>query len=513
MKKSVRLKITAIFIGITALLILAVCLANTFFLQPYYEKRKVGEMEAAYDAVCRIMEDTESTFLSDMFGDAIDPDSAQLPYDGIFRELSDRSNIDTVLLDTRNNVFIGLSREDSWLVSKLETYIEFSDLMQDQLPKSMYSIVREHDDYIIQRTFDKRTGSTFLESWGKLPDQTTYFLMSIPLTSIAESASIMNHFTFVVGLLVLVIGSLIIWFATDAVTRPLNRLAQIAKKISELDFSEKYEGTGEDEIAVLGNSINTMSDTLDRTITDLQNANTKLQEDIDLKEKIDVMRKDFISNVSHELKTPIALIEGYAEGLVEGLGEDPETRDYYCNVIMDESAKMNKMVKQLTSLTNYEFGVNTLTIEEFNLSELVKNVLLNHSIAMKEKGAVLITSIPESCIAMADEFKIEEVVTNYLTNALNHLDGEKRIIVCMERKDVRTVRLSVYNDGERIPEESLPRIWEKFYKVDKARTREYGGSGIGLSIVKAVMEAHGQEYGVTNKDAGVEFYITLDSVQ
>ena len=512
MKKSVRLKITAIFTGITVFLILAVFLINRYFLQGFYENQKVAELETAYGVLSSIVEKAgeKGVYFYDMFTDR--PNFSGEEHSDIFREFSDKSNIDIVLLDPQTDVFIGASREDAWLAQKLRTYIEFNDIMEVQIPKSLYTVIRSNEDYTVQRTFDQRTRTMFLESWGRLSDRKTWFIMSIPLVSIAESARIMNRFLLIVGLIVLVIGSLIIYFTTEAVTKPLNQLAGISEKMSALDFSEKYKGNSEDEIGVLGNSMNTMSDRLSETISDLTEANRKLQEDIDLKEKIDTMRKDFISNVSHELKTPIALVEGYAEGLCEGLAEDPETRDYYCGVIMDEAGKMNRMVKSLTSLTNYEFGAYELTVEEFDITELIKNVLSKYSLSFAEKDARVDLLLPESCTCLADEFKIEEVFTNFITNALNHLAGERNIVIRLQRTDVKTVRLSVYNDGEPIPEESLPRIWEKFYKVDKARTREYGGSGIGLSIVKAIMEAHGKEYGVRNREHGVEFYITLDSV-
>ena len=507
MKKSVRFRITALFIGIIVFIIMTVCLVNHYFLQSFYEKQKISEMETAYAALKGAVESAEDKgiFFYDIFsGD----DSGRLDIISTFAE---KSNIDILIYDRDTGVYIGTSRENDWMLSKLETYLEFSDIMQNQLPRSMYQVVRETPEYTIQRTFDRRTGNMFLESWGVFSDSLS-FIMSLPVIGIQESARIMNRFLLFVGIVMLIIGSVIVYFTTDALTKPLNSLASIAQRIASLDFSCKYEGNAQDEIGVLGNSMNIMSDKLSDTVYELTEANRKLQEDIDLKEKIDNMRKDFISNVSHELKTPIALIEGYAEGLCEGMAEDPETRDYYCGVIMDESRKMNRMVKSLTSLTNLEFGTSELNIEEFDLCELIKNTVSSHQLELNEKNAVLTLSLPETCTCLADSFKIEEVLTNYLTNAMNHLSGERRIIISVERIDVKTVRLSVYNDGENIPSESLERIWEKFYKVDKAHTREYGGSGIGLSIVKAIMEAHNKEYGVLNKESGVCFYATLDSV-
>ena len=265
-----------------------------------------------------------------------------------------------------------------------------------------------------------------------------------------------------------------------------------------------------EEIDVLGNSMNLLSERLKETIGELKSVNNQLQMDIEEKIKIDEMRKEFIANVSHELKTPIALIQGYAEGLQEGMGEDKESRDYYCDVIVDEAGKMNKMVRQLLMLSSLESGNDRIVVERFDLTELIQGVIDAAEIMLRQKGAKLRFEEREPIYVWADEFKIEEVVTNYLSNAIHHAAGENKIVIRVERLETQ-VKVSVFNTGEPIPEEALPNLWTKFYKVDKARTRSYGGTGIGLSIVKAIMEAHNQECGVTNWENGVEFWFTLDS--
>jgi signal transduction histidine kinase len=280
--------------------------------------------------------------------------------------------------------------------------------------------------------------------------------------------------------------------------------------MSRLDFEAKYEGDSEDEIGILGNSMNALSDKLKETIGELKSANNELMKDIEEKTQIDKMRQEFIANVSHELKTPIALIQGYAEGLTEGMAEEKESRDYYCEVIMDEANKMNKMVRQLLTLNALESGHDQASIERFDLMELVNGVLTSTRILMEQKEAVISFSNDHPVYVWADEFKIEEVMTNYVSNALNHLSGERRIEIIIEEEE-NEVMVSVKNTGDPIPEEDLPNIWTKFYKVDKARTRAYGGSGIGLSIVKAIMDSHHKECGVENVEDGVRFWFTLDS--
>ena len=177
---------------------------------------------------------------------------------------------------------------------------------------------------------------------------------------------------------------------------------------------------------------------------------------------------------------------------------------------MDEAGKMNKMVKQLLNLTALEFGNDMPVMEQFDLVTLIQGVLSSSGILFQQKDATVIFKPAGPVRVWADEFKIEEVIINYLNNALNHLEGEKRIEIRVEQLEGE-VRVTVFNTGQHIPEEDLDNLWTKFYKVDKARTREYGGSGIGLSIVKAIMDSHNKACGVENVDGGVRFWFTLDS--
>jgi signal transduction histidine kinase len=254
---------------------------------------------------------------------------------------------------------------------------------------------------------------------------------------------------------------------------------------------------------------------LEETISELKTANNELKRDIEKKEQIDEMRKEFLSNVSHELKTPIALIQGYAEGLKEGINDDDkESRDFYCDVIIDESGKMNNMVKKLLDLNQLEFGNDVVTMERFDIVALINNFINSAEILIEQNNINIRLEQSQPIYVWADEFKTEEVVRNYFSNAMNHASGEKIIEIkyrLITQDDAGKVRISVFNTGEPIPEDSLPHIWEKFYKVDKARTREYGGSGVGLSIVKAIMDSMNQEYGAINYTNGVEFWFELET--
>ncbi|MEQ8201316.1 MAG: ATP-binding protein, partial [Syntrophomonadaceae bacterium] len=317
-----------------------------------------------------------------------------------------------------------------------------------------------------------------------------YLLLSTPLVSIQESAAVANRFFLFTGLLTILIGLLAVYFFARNFTKPILELNRIAQKMAQLDFSARYLSHGEDELGELGNSINSLSAQLDESITELQAANQKLREDIEQERRIDQMRKQFVSNVSHELKTPIALIQGYAEGLKLDVAEDEASKNYYCDVITDEADKMNRMVKELLELSQIEAGYVPLKTSVFNIKALLQGALKKYDLILKDKSVEVELRAGEFWVE-GDQARIEQVLGNYLNNAIDHVDDQKQIRVEAERADGK-VRISVFNSGPPIPGEAVDKIFTSFYKLDEARTRALGGTGLGLSIVRAIMDQHRQ---------------------
>ncbi len=364
--------------------------------------------------------------------------------------------------------------------------------------------------YTIYKSYDVRTASSYIELFAGDGENNSFVLIRTNVESMKDSVKIANSFLLYAGLVVLIISAGFMILASERVIKPVRQLSDIAKSMANLDFTTKYDVEVKDEIGELGESINHLSEKLEETISDLKSANNRLQSDIEEKTQADEIRKEFLANVTHELKTPIALISGYAEGLKDCINDDAESRDFYCDVIIDEAGKMNTMVKKLLTLNQIEFGNQIVELKCFDICEVISSVLNSSELLIKNKGAKLLVNAKGPMKVWADEYMVEEVFTNYLTNALNHCENEMIVDIKAEQKE-KSVRISVFNTGKPIPEEDLDKIWIKFYKVDKARTREYGGSGIGLSIVKAIMEAHNKPYGVMNHSNGVEFWFELDS--
>jgi signal transduction histidine kinase len=361
------------------------------------------------------------------------------------------------------------------------------------------------------RQTDKHLNSEYLVLLGSLEDGGNVY-MRVALESIRESAQITNRFFILVSAAAIVISILVIVVLSRSISHPIRALSEISRRMTCLDFDAKYVSGrhASREIDELGLAMNEMSRTLEQTISELKTANVSLQQDIEKKEQIDEMRKEFLSNVSHELKTPLALIGGYAEGLKECINDDESSRDFYCDVIMDETEKMNHMVKQLLELNQLEFGNDRIEMTRFDIAQLAAGVIQTASLMASQKQVEIHLESDAPVYVWGDEFKVEQVITNYLTNAINHAEGERQVTIRFAHCG-NLVRTSVFNTGQPIPEEEQDKIWIKFYKVDKARTREYGGSGIGLSIVKAIMDSHHQACGVSNHEDGVEFWMELES--
>ncbi len=464
-------------------------LMNILFLGQYYIRSRT---EIIYEAYHKIQQAANSdTYSTEAFR----------------KELNDVCgiyNITVYVMDANSRLKYASINGGEELEKRLTAYIFgfFTDEVE---------IIEEGDGYVVQKLHTE--GEDFLEMYGRLSTGIS-FIMHTPLESIRESAKIANRFLAYMGIVATLAGGVIVWFVSTKITKPILELNRISEKMVHLDFEAKYEGGASNEIGLLGENINKLSASLERSISELKTANNELQKDIERKEQIDAMRREFLANVSHELKTPIALIQGYAEGLSEGVNDDPESRSFYCEVIVDEASRMNNMVKKLLTLNQLEFGNDVVAMERFDVAALVKNYVQSAGILTRQNEITVRMEEYGPVYAWGDVYKTEEVFMNYFSNAVNHCmavagNSDKLIVVSLEQREGK-VRIGVFNTGQPIPEESVPHLWEKFYKVDKARTREYGGSGVGLSIVKAIMESMNQKYGVENYNNGVLFWFELD---
>ena len=539
---SIKFKITLLLVVTVTCLVAMLIGFNSFFSEKVYMNRKQKSMGSSYENVNDIMQKyTDSqidkdTMCADMENISTAKGISVLVVDSSWCTIYVSTQGDDSMIERlRMSIFNGDIFKNSGTSEKApepknpaddsvtdnpadaddkkdhkKRFDDIIDMSGTSLVENR-TIISSNDKYTLQKVYDERLGDYYLEIWGTL-DNGYSIILRTPIQGIKDNVNISTTLIKYVGGAILIVGIISAFVVSTYITRPIKQLSDIAERMSEMDFDARYEGSDKGEIGLLGKSMNNMSEKLEHNIAELKKANLELKKDIDKKEKLEIMRTDFLSNVSHELKTPIALIQGYAEGLKEGITDDPESMGFYCDVIMDEANKMNTMVKRLLTLNQIEFGNDEPDMERFNINELIASVVDANAIRAGQKNmSIVFDNRNEQNFVWADEYKTEEVLTNYISNALNHCDGKQAIEVRTSKsEDGATLTVTVYNSGRNIAEEDLERIWEKFYKTDKARTREYGGNGIGLSIVKAIMESMGQEYGVRNVSDGVEFWFTLD---
>lgn len=488
--KSIRTKLFLSLCIIVVSIILGLILLNNFVLRQFYEYSKKKQLKDVYQIVNSYYNtEGENTDLENELD-----------------KIAIKNNFDILIRNNENISIYSSNKDFYYAVSNITSILRNG--------KERDLIIEKNDKYKISRYSEVRTNISYIILTADLDNEYDLYIR-MPVASIEESVKISNEFLSIIAFFVIIIGGTVLSVVSRRFSEPIVELNQIAKKMANLDFTQKYTPShANDEIDMLGNSINKLSNKLEGTINQLRNSNLELEKDIEEKSQIDEMRKSFISDVSHELKTPIALIQGYSEGLIENVNTDEESKKFYAEVILDEACKMDKLVKQLLELMKLEYGKMKFNNKEFDIVELEREILRKSSVMIEKENIQLKNNIEGSINVYADDFYIEQVLTNYITNAIKYsieINGVKEVSIENEIKpDENKVRIKVFNTFEQLSEEDITRIWNRFYKIDESRNREKGGNGIGLALVKAIMNNYGNKYGVKNVAGGVEFYFELD---
>ncbi|WP_099190715.1 sensor histidine kinase [Tepidibacter mesophilus] len=475
MKKSIR---TKLFIGITSIVVIFVVMLwglNSTLLEKYYIKQKKNILM-----------------------------NASTEIDSIYTGHVDEIYIDLEVI--RNTIGASI------IIVDPNRHVKYTSVgmyaKKAFSPMYLNNIMNIKNKYVFALESDQKLNIDFLALKTVLKNK-DILILKIPMPSISESANIANKFMIFTGLLAIIIGILWALIFSKKFTEPVLYINDITKNIANLNFSKKCIVDTGDELGELANNINYLSSELDKAISSLCQENQKLEEDIQRKRKIDNMRKEFISSVSHELKTPISLIQGYSEGLKENVIESEEDKEFYCDVIIDEAKKMDMLVKDLLNLSQIESGYFKLEKMKFNICDLIDQTITKYKNIFDKKNIDLRIDKNYTGNVFADNMRIEQILVNFINNAIDHVDDNNIIKIIVDGNN-KKVRVSVFNSGKHISNDDIDKIWTSFYKADKARTREYGGYGLGLSIVRAIQELDKNEYGVLNVENGVIFWFDAD---
>lgn len=491
---SIRQKL---FIQMGTLILLFVILlafANTFLLEKYYVEKSKNMLIKHYETI-------NTTNINDYTKD-------------FFFKLGAESEtkLDIIIVDVINNIAYTsenqlLGREDRQTISEdWKPPIRHLDILKLEEINEKTSFIWFEDPNI---------KTNFLMLSGAL-DSGLLIYLRISLTSVSLNVGLLNQFIILVGIVVFLIAMITAYFLSNHFTKPIVSIFETTNSIRKLDFSKKCQVITNDEIGRLGENINQMSHTIEDNINNLSRTNQQLHIEIQERIEIDEQRKALLSNVSHELKTPISLLQGYAEGIKLQIHQNREKTDFYCEVIIDEAKKMDMLVSQLLDINHIRFGDFPLYKEALNAKEYINYIIKKYEDIMLDKKLDFTTNllIDDNLIIDVDPLRSEQILTNLLNNAVAYVDDSKKIFLKANKSlDGEHLTITIANAYPHIAENELERLWESFYKQDKARTRENGGYGLGLSIVKAIQDADKNGYGVYCKDSYINFYFDLDLIK
>lgn len=491
---SIRTHIILVIVFVCAVTIMASLFMNSVFLKKVYLKDRMDGMLSAFNSIYEAGLDQslyDQDFASELEG------------------VSLRYNVDIIVSSPNGAVLITTKSEGGQLLSRMmkRMYSMLFSGKDEEKKQILYS----EDNLSIEQFHDSEMKSDFLILWGTLFDGNILFMQS-GIEPMETSANIANRLVLITGIISIFIGLIVAYMLGRRLTKPIMELSDLSKKMASLDFDARYVTRDvPNEIDILGYNMNVMSEKLEDTILELKKANIDLQNDVEKLNETDRKRREFLSAVSHELKTPLFLIQGYAEGLSDGISDDPEDWKFYSDVIKDEAGKMNVLVNDLLSLDRLEEGKTDFIIERFDIVPVINSLIEKNRKPLSDGGIKVDFDGETPFYVISDEFYTGLMIENYFSNAIHHVKGDEKIItISLKKTEDKKARVSVKNTGDNIPEEALQHLFEKFYKMDKSRSREYGGSGIGLSLVKTLSEKLGAGCGVNNLPDGVEFYFDLD---
>lgn len=473
------LKVGIIFL----VFVLLLTLCNTVFLKGYYEYVNQADLKAASHKFENIDINSKN--------DVVD----------IITSIEENYGFETeIYLKNGKTVYSSSGGQ------LMDYFLQENDrLFMNHRPLKALESKRLSDGAVLERAVDMFTENEYLIY--RFSINNSYICeLRTQMSQIENSARIANRFISIIAVIFLFISLLWVLAFSKKISEPISQMNELTGNMAALDFTKKLSVESDDEIGQLASSINNLSEKLDKTLQDLNESNAKLRDEIELEHQLDKMRKGFVANVSHELKTPISIIQGYAEGLKADI--NIASKEKYIDVIVDESKRMNRLVLSILNLSKYESGQIPLNRSNFNISELIK--VRGDRIFSNDKYKI-IYDMPQELMVYADIDMIDQVLKSYMENAKSHVDDNGEIKVSAVYDQNGKCLVTVYNSGRKINPEQMPEIWQSFYRGDKSHNRQSGRFGLGLSIVSAIIKMHGESCGVYNTENGVCFWFSIST--
>ncbi|HLV50053.1 MAG TPA: HAMP domain-containing sensor histidine kinase [Erysipelothrix sp.] len=407
----------------------------------------------------------------------------------------------TVEAEQRNNLRLLFARENMCAIVYNDKGINVMDIAVDALGQSCYlnqisdltkndyiELINNSNTSHIDIPFRDEQfeqAMTFYAKSFTVEDESFYIFVNAPMELLDSTVDILKNQFIMVSVMVFTVGTTIALLLSRKLAYPIHHMNESAKRLAKGDFSVKFEAIGYQEAIELSETLNFATEEFSKT---------------------DELRKDLVANVSHDIKTPLTMIKAYAEMISDISGDNKDLRNQHLQVIIDESKHLEKLVNDMLSLSQYESNVLEINEIEFNLKDHITSTL---NLFQTSYDRFEVICSPDITV-LADEVKMGQVLFNFVNNAIKHNDNDENIVIKVKKTMDEKVEISVIDKGKGIPKESQKEIWDRYTKINKHHQRNIDSTGLGLSIVAAICEATGSEYGVESDiDKGARFYYTL----
>ncbi|KMT20983.1 sensor histidine kinase [Clostridium cylindrosporum] len=492
--KSIKIKLVVAITLILSIFFMGITVYSILF-KPYYTNAKLKEMNLVTNELIKTLPTNDSDKISSYIS-----------------EVSIKYNFQIDIIDTLDNENItSLNKNDKTMGQFCYSGMNHGQKNRFKIQKNLGT----KDDAKLSILRDMPTGVDFLASSKSF----SKYLINIktPISAIDDSLKKSLTLLFVILLPIGVLALIATYYFSTKFTSPIMAITSKALNLQNLNYTKPLDINSKDEIGNLSYTINCLSDRIESSLLELTEKNQRLKELIYKEKKNDELRREFVSSVSHELKTPITVISGYAQALNSNIVVSDDDKSYYTNVICDEAERMEVIVNDLLDLYKLQSNTFKITLKEIELSTLLTTIINKLDFRFKENNIKLKTNI-NNAMVLGDKVRLEQAIVNFINNALHHVDDKKIIEINLKITESTAV-ISVYNSGLPIPEENLDTIWSGFVRLDKVRNYKDKRVGLGLAIVDQIVKLHSGEKGVINKYSndnlysGVEFYITLPLVK
>ncbi|WP_037372984.1 sensor histidine kinase [Anaerovorax odorimutans] len=474
--RSLKFKLWAYFVLFAALLMLILWFLQIFFLRTYYEEMKIAETR-------RIANTIISQYGQE---DLIESIYSILQKNDLYIHIETAN--DTIIFSPITTDEEKKEEDSNFFQPKVfnayGTYLKEKASVRKKLLSSSNKTI----SIILS---DPNTNTNTL-AYGAILDSTpgkeVILYIFSPLYPVESTVDILANQLIYVTIISLILAFTLSLYLSNRIAKPIREITKSATKLAKGEYGISFQGGHYSEIVLL-------ADTLTHTSKELA--------------KTETLQRDLISNVSHDLRTPLTMVKSYAEMIRDLSGDNPEKRLKHLQVIIDEADRLNLLVNDLLALSKMQSGVDSLKITNFNLKEVIESILHSYDIYAEKEGYNISFNCPSDILINGDEARIKQVISNLVDNALRYSNDIKNIVITLKEKK-NYVRCEIADSGQGIDPKELDHIWERYYKASSNHSRNTVGSGLGLSIVKEILLLHNAKFGVESKlGEGSTFWFEL----